>query len=226
VRFAIISDIHANKEALDAVIDSIKHQLPDQIICLGDIVGYGADPNYCVDVVRQMADISIIGNHDHAALGLTSTYTFNIYAREAADWTASRLTPDNIAYLESLKLTHSQDNMLFVHSSPYKPETWGYILSDFEAEWNFEYLDEKLCFIGHSHLPDEFKDEFTGKRIINVGSVGQPRDDDPRSCYYLYDSLIEKGRWIRTEYPFQITAKKILKAGLPRILAERLAMGR
>lgn len=226
MRFAIISDIHANKEALDVVLSSIKQLQPDKIVCLGDIVGYGPDPNYCVEVVREIADIVVIGNHDHAALGKTSTYTFNIYAREAADWTARQLTKENFTFLDDLKLTHSLDDILFVHSSPYKPETWGYILSDFEAEWNFEYLQERICFIGHSHLPDEFKDEFSKKRIINVGSIGQPRDEDPRSCYYFYDSEADKGRWIRTEYPHQITAKKIIQAGLPRILADRLAMGR
>lgn len=223
---AIISDIHSNREALEEVLNSVESQKADMLVCLGDIVGYGADPDYCVNTIREKAQIVIIGNHDHAALALTPTYTFNIYAKEAIEWTADKLSPSNIAYLEKLKFTERYESAVFVHSSPFKPEEWNYIMSSWEADWQFDYFTEKVCFIGHSHIPVEYTDRYGKRRIVNVGSVGQPRDNDPRSCYYLYDAEKDKGRWIRVKYPYEIAMKKIIDAGLPRILAERLARGR
>jgi predicted phosphodiesterase len=226
VRYALISDIHGNLEALEAVIKSIETEKPDRIICLGDIVGYGADPNYCVERIKSLVDIAIVGNHDHAAIGLTSTADFNAYAREAALWTAHILSPENKAYLQSLDYQYQENDLLFVHSTPYHPEMWDYLLSYWEAEWQFTHFEEKVCFIGHSHIPVEFVAERSSRRIINIGSVGQPRDEDPRACYYLYNYEQNRGRWIRVEYPFEIAARKILDAGLPKMLAQRLAWGR
>ena len=226
MRYALISDIHGNREALDAVLDDIDRKEIDRIICLGDIVGYGADPNYCVERIREVADIVIVGNHDHAAIGLTSTAYFNVYAQEAARWTARTLTKENEEYLRSLEFTHIENDILFVHSTPYQPELWGYVLSPWEAELQFSQFSEKICFIGHSHIPAEYKEPGTARRIINVGSVGQPRDNDPRSCCYIYDNDADSGRWIRVEYTFNITARRIIEAGLPPALAERLRWGR
>ena len=224
--WAIISDIHGNLEALEAVFRSIEDNQADKIICLGDIVGYGADPNLCVEMIKERADIVLMGNHDHAAVGLTSTVFFNMYAREAIEWTSKVLTEANRQFLLKLPFIFSLDNAFLVHASPHKPENWGYILSPWEADWNYDYFDEDLCFVGHSHVPVEYKDDRSSKRIINAGSVGQPRDNDPRSCYYLYDSESQKGKWIRVEYSTAGAGEKILNAGLPKLLAERLAMGR
>lgn len=226
MRIAIISDIHGNREALDAVLLSIQVQGVDRIICLGDIVGYGPDPGYCLDVIMEKANTTIIGNHDHAAIGLTSTLYFNIYAKEAIEWTSEQISYRHSKYLHSLPFTISEDNVLFVHATPDHPQRWGYIFSEFEAEWCFENFTEEVCFIGHSHIPVEFQDKISDKRIINVGSVGQPRDEDPRSCYYIFDTKKRTGKWIRVEYPYDITAKKIKDNGLPGFLAERLLQGR
>lgn len=224
--WAIISDIHGNREALEAVLRSIDGIKADKIICLGDIVGYGADPNGCVELIKQHSDAVIMGNHDHAAVGLTSTVFFNIYAKEAIEWTSLNLTESNKQFLLNLPFTHVLDNAFFVHSSPHKPENWGYILSSWEAEWNYDYFEEDICFVGHSHVPVEYKNEQNSKKIVNSGSVGQPRDNDPRSCYYLFDTAKRKGKWVRVEYPVAAAAQKIIEAGLPKILAERLYMGR
>lgn len=224
--YALISDIHANREALDAVLDTIDRREIDKIICLGDIVGYGADPNYCVERVRAEADIILAGNHDHAAIGLTSTEYFNIYAQDATKWTSENLTNESKEFLRQLDYLYSENDLLFVHSTPSQPEMWGYILSYWEAELQFDRFSEKICFIGHSHMPVEFEEPSTLRRIINVGSIGQPRDNDPRSCYYIYDSEKDNGKWIRVEYPVDIAIDKIINAGLPTVLAERLQWGR
>lgn len=226
MRWALISDIHGNREALDAVFYSIDSKKADSIICLGDIVGYGADPNYCVEEVQKRVEIIIIGNHDHAAIGLTSTDYFNAYARKAAIWTSHQLTRENRIYLQELDYTHKLNDILLVHSTPHQPERWGYIFSSWEAEWQFSRFTEKLCFIGHSHVPAVFKESGGGRLIINIGSVGQPRDNDPRSCYYIYDDERDQGDWVRVEYPIDVAANKIREAGLPEMLAERLYYGR
>ncbi len=226
MRWALISDIHSNREALDAALESIREEGVDSIACLGDIVGYGADPDYCVELVRETAGIVIVGNHDHAAIGLTSIEYFNPYARIAALWTADTITPENAEYISSLPFTARPDDILLAHASPHRPEDWGYVMSEWEAKWQFSAFEEKICFIGHSHVPAEFRESGSGRGIINVGSVGQPRDSDPRGCYYIYDSDEDTGRWTRFKYDFETAAKKIRVAGLPDMLAERLRWGR
>jgi len=225
LRWGIISDIHGNLEALEAVLGSINLSGIDKIICLGDIVGYGADPNRCTELIRERADITVIGNHDHAALGLTPTTYFNQHAREAAIWTAEELAEDNREYLLGLAFEIKMDGALFVHSTPDNPAEWNYIFSHYEARYHFTRFEERVCFIGHSHVPVNFKEEGSERRIINVGSVGQPRDHNPKSCYYIYDSETNKGDWMRVEYDIQKAADKIRNAGLPRILADRLFKG-
>ena len=226
VRWAVISDIHANREALDAVLDSIEKSSIDSVICLGDIVGYGADPNYCVERVKSCTDAVVVGNHDHAAVGLTSIDYFNPYAKEAALWTMTKLTRQNSKYLKNLKFSFSKKNLLFVHSTPDRPEMWRYVFSLTEAQWQFDRFSEKICFIGHSHVPALYKKSGSDRRIINIGSVGQPRDRDPRAGYYIYDDEKDSGDWIRVTYDIDTAADKIRKAGLPDILAKRLYEGR
>lgn len=223
---ALISDIHGNREALDAALESIRTEGVDYIACLGDIVGYGADPNYCVEVIKDAADIIIVGNHDHAAIGRTSIEYFNHYARSAAIWTAKTLSRENLDYLGGLEFTASMDDVLLAHAAPHRPEEWGYIMSSWEAKWQFSAFGEKICFIGHSHVPAEFRESGSGRRIINVGSVGQPRDNDPRGCYYIYDTEADRGRWVRFRYDYETAGEKIRRAGLPEKLAERLRWGR
>jgi putative phosphoesterase len=238
VKIAIISDIHANLAALEEALKAIRELQPDKIVCLGDIVGYGPRPNECVDLIRQNCQVCLMGNHDHAVLGLTDTYHFNQYAREAINWTRRTLTIQNKAFLESLPFSHHENEILYVHSTPSHPEEWHYILSEYEAKQYMEKIKQRVCFVGHSHIPVVFSNEqgiltsdeiklntTSGKYIINVGSVGQPRDGDPRLCFVFYDTDSSHIRFIRKEYPVQVTYNEILENSLPPFLAMRLLAG-
>jgi len=238
VKIAIISDIHANLAALEEALKTIRELKPDKIVCLGDIVGYGPRPNECVDLVRQNCQVCLMGNHDHAVLGLTDTYHFNQYAREAINWTRRTLTIQNKAYLENLTFSHHENEILYVHSTPVHPEEWHYILSEYEARQYLDRIKQRVCFVGHSHIPvvfsgetgiisgDEIKlDTAAMKYIINVGSIGQPRDGDPRLCFVFYDTKSTLLRFIRKEYPVQVTYNEILENNLPPFLAMRLLAG-
>ncbi len=179
-----------------------------------------------------------MGNHDHAVLGLTDTYHFNQYAREAINWTRRALTIQNKAFLENMTFFHSENEILYVHSTPFQPEEWHYILSEYEARQYMQRMKQQLCFVGHSHIPVVFssadparyQEEFDvsdkkKKYIINVGSIGQPRDGDPRLCFVRYDTEKEKIKFIRLEYPIQETYQEILENKLPPFLAMRLFTG-
>jgi diadenosine tetraphosphatase ApaH/serine/threonine PP2A family protein phosphatase len=243
MRYAIISDIHGNIEALHAVLSDIHKQSIDSIICLGDIVGYYPDPEACIREIRKNTSACLSGNHDYAAIGRVDTKTFTYYAYAAMEWTKQHLSKESISFLESLPLQLEIDGMFFTHSSPSTREQWAYVFPDselavFEA---FSSLEFWLNFIGHTHWPSILYQE--GDRIIlhnehivkldrerayliNVGSVGQPRDFDPRSCYAMYDSDDQTVSLIRVEYDFSITQRKIVENNLPLFLAERLEKGR
>jgi len=243
VRIAFVSDIHANRFAFDAVFKDMETQGVDQVVCLGDIVGYGPDPNGCVDYVRERSQATVLGNHDQAALGQMSTEYFNEYARTATQWTADALTPESREFLMGLPMSVEFRGLRLVHSSPLNPEEWTYVLTLDEAERQFDAFAERLCFIGHSHLPIvlELSDhevsalrfppnepialEPDNRYIVNVGSVGQPRDRDPRSAYAWYDSESGQVSLRRVEYSIPDVQQLILDAGLPSFLASRLAHG-
>lgn len=225
MRIGFISDIHGNLEALEVALSALKKLKPDRLYCLGDIVGYGASPNECVERVRQICDATVLGNHDAALTKHTKIQYFNSYAQEAIIWTQRVITEENLTFLRELPLTRSLDGILLVHSTPQDPAHWDYIFSPREAKKHFETMDESIAFIGHSHIPAEFKDEKTGKRIINVGAVGQPRDSDPRLSCGLYDTTTGTFKWIREVYPVEIAAAKTRKEGLPEFLAQRLFQG-
>ncbi len=243
MKTAFISDIHANLDALDLVLADIQARGADRIVCLGDIVGYGPEPNECAGRVREAAQVTVVGNHDYAALGLLDTLAFNEYARAAADWTSDHLSEAARDFLLMLPLSLELDGMRLVHASPQEPEAWTYVLSFHEAERQFEAFEEKLCFIGHSHLPVviEMGEELEAlqypadgaglsldpdrRYIVNVGSVGQPRDRDPRAGYAIYDDAVHEVSLHRVEYPVAVVQEKIVAAGLPPFLAMRLAAG-
>src|SRR4030042_1786495 len=203
MKAAIISDIHSNLEALQAVIKDIKKRRIKKIFCLGDLVGYGANPNECIDLCYSEADIVIAGNHDWAAIDKTDVALFNPIAANAITWTKKQLTRSNINKLQKVKLTAKVGDLLLVHSSPHKPEQWNYLLSIEHFKKQFDFFDEPICLIGHSHIPGVVFRDANGyldnlgdhpfptianrKFIINVGSVGQPRDLDPRAAYAIYD---------------------------------------
>ncbi len=237
---AIVSDIHGNLEALETVLADIARHKPASMVCLGDFVGYGASPNECIARLRPMIEHAVAGNHDLAAIGKIKLGYFNNNAAEAARWTETALTPENRAYLESLPFSVRWLDALLVHASPAQPEDWHYVLSPAEALEEMDAFAETVCFIGHSHYPGTFdriqeRVRYTrgaeihlekGHRyLVNVGSVGQPRDGDPRAAYVLYDHGSRLLRHVRVEYDVASAMKRILDAGLPRFLADRLQWG-
>ena len=225
MKIAYISDIHSNLEALEAALQEISHMGVDRIYCLGDIVGYGADPNDCIELIRDIADGAIAGNHDFAAVGLTSTEHFNSFAQAAIGWTDEQLTESNRQYLKDLPFTCSNDNVFCVHATPIAPEKWGYIFSREDAHRHLEAFDEPICFIGHSHIPALFESKDRARCIVNIGSIGQPRDRDPRLSFVIFDTETVEFERIRLNYDIEKAAAQIRKAGLPEFLAERLFLG-
>lgn len=232
MRLAILSDIHSNLDALTAVLEDIDTRGVDEVVCLGDIVGYGAEPRECVALLRERVSFAVLGNHDAAVVDRTEREFFNAHARTAIHWTAQRLDEHSRAWLASLPYRVSRDGLLFVHSAPRNPEGWEYIFGGFEARRHGKYFYERVCFVGHTHVPAVFALDHDGvaydathRFLINVGSVGQPRDEDPRACYGLLDTVAGSFEHLRVEYDVSSAMRKILAEGLPRRLAERLAAG-
>jgi predicted phosphodiesterase len=244
VKYLIFSDIHGNLEALKIVLEQIDFYLPDKVICLGDIVGYGPNPNECVSQVYDRAHITIMGNHDHAVLGLTDISYFNQYAKLAVLWTRQVLKEENVGLLRQAPLNVIDGHILFVHSTPLHPERWDYIFNPLEGQYYLQHLDSQICFIGHSHQPLFFKKDadeqiiFDRKfsfslpieegcqYIVNVGSVGQPRDGNPDTSFALYDTETQTVQVKRLPYDIELTQKKMQDIGLPAFLIDRLAYGR
>ncbi len=241
LRCAIISDIHGNFQALEAVFELIDRLETDRIICLGDIVGYGADPSFCIERVRARCSTVIIGNHDAAAVELTSIAFFNPVAREAALWTRSVLNTEEKDYLAQLPLTMEMDEFEIVHSSPDDPKSWYYLHFREDAVGQFDYFDRRLLFFGHTHCavvfeldegtvierwPDNLKLAAQCRYMVNVGSVGQPRDGDPDASFAVFDSQTGEVTFYRQPYDIITAAGRILEAGLPPMLASRLSVGR
>lgn len=242
MKAAIIGDIHSNLEALQAVIKNIKKRRIKRIFCVGDLVGYGANPNECIELCLKEADAIVAGNHDWAAVDKTDVRAFNPVAAEAIRWTQANTEKENLDKLKSLKLRATVNNILLVHASPKKPENWSYLFSLEEFEAEFSAFRENVCFIGHSHIPSAAFQDANGytdflrenpfplikkrKYIINVGSVGQPRDLDPRASYAIYDGNNNAIEIIRLEYNIPLAQQKIIDAGLPEVLADRLLMGK
>lgn len=240
MKYAIISDIHANIEALDAVVDDAQSKDVHDFFCLGDIVGYGPNPRECIRKILDIKAVCIAGNHDHAAVGLTDISFFNLHAKNAALWTSEQLADDDKTFIKDLPLVVRHENITLVHSALDEPSKWHYILNDSDAAKNIELMDSLLCFIGHSHIPCIFQEQYNSralfdfldhltisqKSIINVGSVGQPRDGDPRSSYVIFDDSSNIITFERVDYDIEKAQKKIIEAGLPTILANRLLLGK
>ncbi len=239
MRYAIFADVHANLEALAAVFDALEQQAPDECVCVGDLVGYGADPEACVDLVRAHGCLCVAGNHDHAALGCADTSEFNLYARESAAWTGRNISKQTAAYLARLGFVEHAPEAVFVHGSLDSPESFSYIQTVRDAQRNLALLDKPLLFCAHSHIPVAFLgtepptyslDAHIGLEqgvptIVNVGSVGQPRDEEPRAAYAIYDTEAAAVHMHRVPYDVDTASRKILDAGLPEILAQRLRTG-
>jgi diadenosine tetraphosphatase ApaH/serine/threonine PP2A family protein phosphatase len=250
MKLAILSDVHGNLEALNAVLADASVRKTDQIIFLGDAVGYGADPESCVEQIREKADLMLAGNHDHAVSQDEEPQGFNLEARTSLEWTKSVLTASCRSFLAGLPLRRSSSEIMLTHGSPAKPEQWDYVLNKGQATQAFTACPHNLIFIGHSHLPGifvelEYKRMFAGeirrveqvapnralvktpyRYLFDVGSVGQPRDGDPRASYGIFDSAAKEYRLIRIPYDVDQAAGKIIQAGLPEASAERLVLGR
>lgn len=241
MRYGIFSDVHANWEALQAVLSALSKENIDEYLCLGDLVGYGSNPGECVEAVKEVSRITVAGNHDWASIGLFSTAYFNTQAAEAIIWTGQRLDEASREFLGSLELTYANDDLTLVHGSLNEPDMFNYVTDIWEAEWTFNLLHSGVCFIGHLHVPgvfvrhsdnihyfswDSFKLSPEKKYIVNVGSVGQPRDGNPEAAYCIYDSQAQQVEIKRVAYDVQAARNKIIEAGLPRILGERLLKGR
>ncbi len=232
MRFAVISDIHSNLAALQSVFKDIDARGVDHVYCLGDIVGYGPSPNECIQLVRERCTAVVMGNHDSGVLGKTPLTHFNEFGRSAIKWTKKEITPEHLLYLNSLPLLAVHGDVTLAHASPMDPSDWIYIMTWPAAQRCFESFKTKLCFIGHTHVPVTITEgastnQFTrnSRHLINVGSVGQPRDGKPQASFYLVDTEEWTAENIRTGYEIQETAKAIEHAGLPDFLAERLFLG-
>jgi len=233
MRIAIISDIHANLQALSTALEIIKDQRVDEIICLGDVVGYGANPNECVDIVRRQCGVVLMGNHDAASVDLAQANSFTAHAYVAAEWTHKALTLESTRFLRDLPLTHVREDILFVHASPMMPESWTYIFGEIDATFAFRYFKEKICFIGHSHFSGVFSERGgetvvnrSDRFIVNVGSVGQPRDGNPKLSFGIFDTAQWTYENVRADYDVAAAREKIVMAGLPPALGNRLLKGR
>ncbi|MBI5525557.1 MAG: metallophosphoesterase family protein [Deltaproteobacteria bacterium] len=242
MRVGIFTDIHGNLEALDAVAAAYSGERVDRLVCLGDVVGYGANPNECCEIVRRLAGVTVLGNHDAAVCGRMDYSYYYDAAHQVLDWTAGALSPENRAWLGSLEYMAAFDDMCFCHGSPAAPEQFEYIFSLEQARTllpRFSSL-QKVSFVGHSHLcktfalvENEVNDVIAQKfglrkgykYVISAGSIGQPRDYDTRACYTIYDTENRIFEFKRVEYDVDRASAKITAAGLPAAFAKRLHMG-
>jgi predicted phosphodiesterase len=241
MRTAILTDIHANIEALTACFTDAKARGVDRFVCLGDTVGYGADPDACCDVVREQCQFAVLGNHDAAVAGRMDYSYYYADAREALDWTAQRLSGTNLAWLKGLPYTREEAAVTYGHASPRDPAAFEYVFALEQAEDLVVRAPRlaQLTFIGHSHLQRAFRlgkpvEDVWQKRVriedgaaylCSIGSCGQPRDYDPRSGYGIWDDAAKVVEYHRVPYAAEKTAKKILDAGLSAHFARRLLHG-
>jgi len=278
VRYGIFSDIHSNVEALDAVIQAYRTEDIDKYLCIGDIVGYAANPNECIEKAKMLAMISVAGNHDRACVNLFSADYLNPFAKEAVIWTQSNLDDQSKYFLEHLPFIYKNEDLTMVHGTLDEPQDFHYMSDGYTASKTFGLLETDVCFVGHTHVPGIFihsqqenlaihsEDEQRllsinhsrprplgrgsrrliksengniayqkesginikegNKYIIDVGSVGQPRDGNPEAAYCIYDTKKKNIEIKRVSYDIQAARGKIINAGLPGFLAERLLLGR
>jgi diadenosine tetraphosphatase ApaH/serine/threonine PP2A family protein phosphatase len=241
MRYGIFSDIHSNLEAFEAVIEALSRESVDRYLCVGDIVGYGANPKECIQKVRELQPLAVCGNHDWASVGLIDITYFNSAAKEAVCWTGRHIDEADRSFLKKLPLVEREDDIVLVHGTLPEPENFEYLLDEYAAYKTFQHLDRRFCFVGHSHVPVIFYQDgptigysFESKMqlsenrdyIINVGSVGQPRDGNPDATFVIFDKDKNTVEVKRVPYDVKKAQDKIIKAGLPEILAIRLEKGR
>lgn len=240
MRFAIFGDIHANLEALQAVLADAQAHEATHFVCLGDVVGYNANPHECVEVVRALKCPVVKGNHDEQASLTEELGGFNPLAEEAINWTRGHLTDEDKVWLRDLKMVRQVRDFTIVHATLDTPHKWGYVFNQLDAAASFNYQHTNICFYGHTHAPrayikdasvksqvlDKLNIESGKKYFINCGSVGQPRDGDWHAAYCLYSMDEQLVELRRIEYDIWTAQDKIVAAGLPQRLADRLALGK
>ena len=238
--FAILGDIHANLDALNVVLDDCRSQGVTDFLCTGDVVGYNACPHECLKIVRGLGCPIVMGNHDHYVSSRQNLDDFNPHAAAVIEWTRRQLSVEEIYFLRNLPFLTTKMGITLVHATMDNPEGFGYVFDHLQAEAHFNHQVTPLCFHGHTHCPMIYEkqigavyridaQDFTlplgRKYFINVGSVGQPRDGDPRASYVVYDPKSRLVRFRRLEYDVKAAQERVLAAGLPPRLAERLAVG-
>ncbi len=240
MKIALFGDIHANYEALEAVLVDANEQGCQDHVCLGDIVGYNADPSLCLEKIRELGCPVVKGNHDEDASGQHSLEMMNPVAAEALEWTREQLSAEQREWLARVRMVRQIHDFTIVHSTLDQPNSWNYVTNKFDAMSNFSYQFTQVCFHGHTHVPrvfirsakvqevkaDEVEIEPGMKYFINAGSVGQPRDGDWRASYCIFDTKTNTVKFRRLEYDIKTAQRKIIEAGLPELLATRLAEGR
>jgi predicted phosphodiesterase len=240
MRYAVIADIHANLEALEVVLNDAKAQQCTHYCCVGDVVGYNANPKECLEIIRSMGMPVVKGNHDEYCSTEDNLEGFNPHAAEAVSWTRKQLNPEDRKWLREFKYIRLVASFTMVHATLDGPQRWGYVFDRLAAAASFTYQNTAVCFFGHTHVPlafvrdsvvrggtySKFRVEPGKKYFVNVGAVGQPRDGNPKAGYVVYDLDEQTIELRRLEYDIPKAQKKILEAGLPHRLADRLAVGK
>ena len=242
MRWGIFSDIHSNLEALEVVIKAYESEGIDIYLCLGDIVGYGANPVECIQITKRISQVIIAGNHDWAVAGLFSIDYFNDWARQAVLWTRERIDSVNHKFLSSLRLIYKNEDLVLVHGSLNKPEEFNYMGDLSQVSRTFALMTKSICFLGHTHSTGIFIQDKEGRidyqrkarlklkqgyrYIVDVGSVGQPRDGNNKASFCIYDTEKQEILIKRIDYDIKSAQDKILACGLPQFLANRLSEGR
>ena len=243
MRYGILGDIHGNLSALERVLECLEDEGIDVLISVGDVVGYGAAPSECIAILQERKAVVVKGNHDAACVGELDVRCFNPYARAAVEWTESVLSTDEKRWLSQLPYSATLEHCQVAHGTLHQPELFDYILSISDANPSLDEMVRPACFVGHSHIPltvMRFEDEpdrtaytfdseidlsETLRALINVGSVGQPRDENPLTAYAVYDANKRHASILRTDYDIEAEVARIHKAGLPDVLGERLRIG-
>jgi len=242
MRIALLSDVHGNLPAFQAVVADIDSAGPDEVWCLGDLVGYGAEPDACVELARERCDLCLAGNHDLVVTGAIDIADFSSSAAAAAQWTRDNIGAEALEFLRGLKPQLAGREIGLYHASPRDP-VWEYVLSTWQADECMDLMEERVAAVGHSHVALFFqrtgegqvegapaeagleRDLSDGEWLLNPGGVGQPRDGDPRAAWLLLDTEGWSAEWRRVEYPIDRAASAIEEAGLPTVLAQRLYTG-
>ncbi|MEM9379834.1 MAG: metallophosphoesterase family protein [Planctomycetota bacterium] len=243
MRYAILGDIHGNLAALEAVLEAVDGDFVDRILQVGDVVGYGAAPREVIAILRDRGTTTVKGNHDAACTGEVDPRFFNPNARAAVEFTIGELTKEDLRWLADLPMTAQTDDCTISHGTLTRPERYDYIQCTEDADPSLDALDRPVCFLGHTHVPvsilrlvdSPHRTSYTVDRsidltestvaLVNVGSVGQPRDEDSRAAYAIYDTQDQRVELFRVEYDIEREADRIRRAGLPRMLGDRLFLG-